>query len=161
MHFDFSSGAGGRAWLHVTAVSSGGEVRDLRMAGKVISRSFLREVLRSAGRTKQKGAFCSKKEKDIMLLPKYHFLSPDGMSTSCKYRGAVFHSSSWLGIFNYCWGTVNFFKQTNHSKQITFEQGVMFCVIQRMKYYVYLYVHVWEGESLSLCVCVGGVDIAM
>lgn len=91
----------------------------------------------------------------------YCFLSPVGKSTSCKYRGAVFHSSSWLGIFNYCWGTVNFFKQTNHSKQITLEQGVMFYVIQRMKYYVYLYVHVCEGESLSVCVCVGGIDTGM
>lgn len=64
-----------------------------------------------------------------------------------------FTDSNWPGVFNYCWGTVNFFKQTNHSKQIPFEQGVMFYVIQRMRYYVDLYVHVWEGESLSpVCV---------
>lgn len=40
---------------------------------------------------------------------------------------------------------MNFFKQTNHSKQITLEQGVMFDVIQRMRFYV-----------LPVCACVRG-----
>ena len=76
MHVDFPSRGGGRAWLYITTVSSGGEVRDLRVARQVASRSFLREVLCSARRTKQKGAFRSKKEKDITLLLSVSFSLP-------------------------------------------------------------------------------------
>lgn len=153
MHFDFPSGGGGRAWLYISTLFSGGQVRDLRMARQVTSRGFLHEVTDSTRRTKQKGAFCSKKEKDITLL-NVSFSFPGWevylMQVQENSISQIAADLRFLTTVEELW---IFFKQTNHSKQITFEQGVMFYVIQRMRYSVYLYVHVWEGESLNLCVC--------
>jgi hypothetical protein len=65
-YFPFRSGR--RAWLPITIISSGGQVTDLRAVRQVTSRSFLCEGICSTRRAKQKGAFSSKKEKDIILV---------------------------------------------------------------------------------------------
>ena len=70
------SRGGGGARLSVTTVSSGGEVRGLRVARQVTCRSFLHKVTCSTRRSKQKGAFCAKKEKDITLFLNVSFSLP-------------------------------------------------------------------------------------
>lgn len=76
MHCGFPTGGRGRAWLYITPISSGGEVRGRRVARQVPSGSFLHEVIGSPRRTKQKGAFYPKEEKDITLLLNGSFSFP-------------------------------------------------------------------------------------
>ena len=76
VHFNVPSRGGGRARLSVTTVSSGGEVRGLRVARHVTSGSFLHKVICSTRRSKQNGAFRAKKEKDITLFLNVSFSRP-------------------------------------------------------------------------------------
>ena len=59
--------SGRGAWLHST-VSSGGEVRNGRALRQVTPRSFFQESVCSNRRAKQKGAFDSETEKDLVLV---------------------------------------------------------------------------------------------
>lgn len=161
MHFDFSSRAGGRAWLHVTAVSSGGEVRDLRMARQVISRSFLREVLRSAGRTKQKGAFCSKKEKDIMLLPKRIIFFPRlGCLPHASTGEQYFTAAADLGFLTTVEELWIFLNRQITLSKLHLSRVSCFALFREWST-MYICMCMCERERAWVCVCVGGVHTAM
>lgn len=149
MHCGFPPGGGGRARLYITRISSGGEGRDGRAARQAPSGSFLHKVIGSPRRTKQKGAFRPKEEKDITLLLLNVSFSFPGLGSLPHARigeNSISPTAADLGFFfNYCWGTVNFSKQTNHSKANYIGAGC----------------HVWcnsENEMLCIpmCACVRG-----
>lgn len=76
VRLDLPSRAGGRARLRVSTVSAGGKVRDLGVARQVPPRRFVHQATCGTRRTKQKGAFRSKEEKDITLLLNASFSLP-------------------------------------------------------------------------------------
>lgn len=156
MHFDFPSGGGGRAWLYISTLFSGGQVRDLRMARQVTSRGFLHEVTDSTRRTKQKGAFCSKKEKDITLLLNVSFSFPGWevylMQVQENSISQIAADLGFLTTVEELWIFLN--------RQITLSKlhlsRVSCFMLFREWGTVYIYMCMCERERAWICVCVGG-----